>query len=211
MIVKIFNGEYLRRLDNIIQWLEKDTIKKESVATHSFKVSVFCRVLLEDIFGNNTDDAKILKFKLDCVTFALLHDWDEALICRDISHEIKYNEWNGEELRALLDKLSSHYALQEFGPLNENDSCDMIIENIVNPGDLVHAVVKICDWLAMEYFLIREMRLGNKQFKNTSDYCIENACKQIRIVEQMFEKRFEKYTYNFDNLYDLIKELKNLL
>jgi 5'-deoxynucleotidase YfbR-like HD superfamily hydrolase len=190
MIVKIFNDDYLRRLDNIIQWLEKDTLKRESVAGHSFKVSVFCRVLLEDIFGN-TDDTNILKFKLDCVTFALLHDWDEALIRRDISHEIKYNKWNGDEFRALLDKLSSHYAIQEFGPLNDSDSADMIIRNIINPGDLIHSFVKICDWLAMEYFLIREMRMGNKQFIETSDYCIDNACKQIYFVKSLLKENFK--------------------
>ena len=50
MIDKIFNGPYLRRLDNIIQWQEKDVFAKESVSQHSFKVAVFTSVILEDIF-----------------------------------------------------------------------------------------------------------------------------------------------------------------
>lgn len=41
MIVKIFNGEYLKRLDNILQWQERDVFKQESVSQHSYKVSVF--------------------------------------------------------------------------------------------------------------------------------------------------------------------------
>ena len=31
MIEKIFSGDYLKRLDNIIQWSEKDGFTRESV------------------------------------------------------------------------------------------------------------------------------------------------------------------------------------
>ena len=37
MLSKIFNGKYLQRLDNIIQWQEKDVFKQESVSQHSSK------------------------------------------------------------------------------------------------------------------------------------------------------------------------------
>ena len=77
MIQKILDGDYLKRLDNIIQWQERDVFKHESVSQHSYKVTIFARVLLEDIFGR-TEDAKINKYKLDCVTHAMFHDWDES-------------------------------------------------------------------------------------------------------------------------------------
>ena len=50
MIEKIYNGNYLTRLDNIIQWQERDVFQRESVSQHSYKVSIFCKVLrIKDI------------------------------------------------------------------------------------------------------------------------------------------------------------------
>ena len=51
MLKKVFNGVFLKRLDNIIQWQDKDVIFKESVSSHSYKVSVFCTLILDEIFG----------------------------------------------------------------------------------------------------------------------------------------------------------------
>lgn len=120
MLAKIFNGAYLKRLDNIKQWQEMDVFKEESVSQHSYKVSIFGRILLEDIFGFDNEDAKVLAFKLDCVDAFAFHDWDEALILRDMSHETKYNKYNGEEIRNALNNLSKHKAIEEFG--EEDDS-----------------------------------------------------------------------------------------
>ena len=89
MIEKVFNGAYLKRLDNIVQWSEKDVFTRETVSSHSYKVTVFCRVLLEEIFRVDNDSTR--EFKMNCVTHAMFHDWDEALLLRDISHETKYN------------------------------------------------------------------------------------------------------------------------
>ena len=102
MIEKVFNGAYLKRLDNIVQWSEKDVFTRETVSSHSYKVTVFCRVLLEEIF--RVDNDSIREFKMNCVTHAMFHDWDEALLLRDISHETKYNEFNGDKIRAELDE-----------------------------------------------------------------------------------------------------------
>lgn len=49
-LTKLFNRDYLARLDNIKQWLEYDRHQQESVSQHSFKVSVFAMSLL-DYFG----------------------------------------------------------------------------------------------------------------------------------------------------------------
>ena len=113
MIVKIFNGEYLKRLDNIIQWQERDVFKEESVSQHSYKVSVFCRILLSEVFGREIRE-DVVRFQLDCVTYAMFHDWDESLIRRDLSHDMKYNNFNGTDISKVVDELSSHLATVEF-------------------------------------------------------------------------------------------------
>ena len=177
MIDKIVTGVHLKRLDNIIQWQERDVFNKESVSQHSFKVSVFTRVLLEDIFGTNSR-YDILKFKLDCLTHALFHDWDEAIFLRDVSHSTKYNKFNGEEVRAAIDHYVAHEFVEEFVPEDgENDSYKMLNEAVVEPNKTVKKVVKVADWLALLYFCRRELALGNENFNLTYDYCKQGLLK----------------------------------
>lgn len=170
MISKIFQGDYLRRLDNIIQWQERDVFNHESVSQHSYKVTIFARVLLEDIFGN-TDNARINRYKLDCVTHAMFHDWDESLICRDLSHEIKYNKFNGAEIREAIDKFVDHEVFIEFG--EETDAAVMLKKNIVEIDPGVKLLVKYCDWLGLLFYCKRELDRHNDSFQPIFDYCTE--------------------------------------
>lgn len=158
MLKKVVNGDFLKRLDNIIQWQEKDVFTKESVSSHSYKVSVFCSVLLDTIFG---DDKDFDGFKVKCLNHAIFHDWDEALLLRDISHETKYNLYNGDEIRSALDKLSEHLCKEEFG------ESGVISESIKVEDVAVKRLVKFCDWLALAFFIRREKQMGNKGLENS--------------------------------------------
>lgn len=163
MIRKMFEGAYLRQLDNIVQWSEMDVFQRESVSQHSFKVAIFTRVLLQDIFGDIDEGdmrAYLLEdFKLRCTEYALFHDFDEALIRRDISHVTKYNRFNGSEIRRNLNELADHLAKKEI--LVDEDSGKFTYNTIINPDISVKRFVKLCDWLAMAFFIRREQRMGN--------------------------------------------------
>ena len=163
MIRKMFEGAYLRQLDNIVQWSEMDVFQRESVSQHSFKVAIFTRVLLQDIFGDiDVGDmrAHLLEdFKLRCTEYALFHDFDEALIRRDISHVTKYNRFNGSEIRRNLNELADYLAKKEI--LVDEDSGKFTYNTIINPDVPVKRFVKLCDWLAMAFFIRREQRMGN--------------------------------------------------
>ena len=184
MIKKILSADYLKRLDNIKQWQERDTFKEESVSQHSYKVTIFARILLEDIF--KIENEEIIKFKLDVVTLAMFHDWDEALILRDLSHDTKYNEFNGDKIREQLDNLSHHLSEKEFG------EGELISNQLECPDKLVKAFVKFCDWLALQYFVKREISLGNKNFELTLKYCREN-------LEKAEDKLFISLNNKFSN------------
>ena len=158
MIEKVFNGAYLKRLDNIVQWSEKDVFTRETVSSHSYKVTVFCRVLLEEIF--KVDNDSIREFKMNCVTHAMFHDWDEALLLRDISHETKYNSYNGEQIRSVLDSLSKHLAVNEF--LDETSTGEFVFGAIFTNDESVNSFCKVCDWLALAFFIKREQSMGNQ-------------------------------------------------
>lgn len=172
MIDKIVTGSHLKRIDNIIQWQERDVFQRESVSQHSFKVSVFTRVILEDVLGSN-DYGRYDKFKLDCVTHALFHDFDEAIFLRDIAHSIKYNKFNGQEIKEAINHYVSHQFFEEFCESDgeESDSVKMLRESIVEVDPEVKEVVKVADWMALLYFCRRELALGNTNFTETYEYC----------------------------------------
>jgi 5'-deoxynucleotidase YfbR-like HD superfamily hydrolase len=203
MLSKIFNGKYLQRLDNIIQWQEKDVFKQESVSQHSYKVAIFARVLLEDIFGNNKSPI-VVQFKLDVVTRALLHDWDETLILRDMSHETKYNDYNGEEIIRCLNALTQHIALNEFGEVDEynrdTDSSRMMWGMICACSDPVRSFAKLCDWLALIMFIKREMKLGNNDFEELLFRAKANILKAKEILIKDLKLHFPNTNMDFSEL-----------
>lgn len=201
MIEKIVTGNYLTKLDNIIQWQECDVHQRESVSQHSYKVVIFTRVLLEGIFPNNTE--KVLDFKLRVVDYAMFHDWDEALINRDIAHSTKYNSYNGNEIREVLNQLIYHLANQYFPPTKEDSK--LINSNIVEPGKDVHDFVKVADWMAMLYFCIREVKLGNKAFHKKMMYISNGLSKAIEVVIKMINDEFKGEEFNLAPLYKLIE------
>lgn len=207
MIDKIFSGAYLKRLDNIKQWQDMDVFKQESVSQHSYKVSIFCRILLEDIF-NDSDNFDVLLFKLNCIDKAMFHDWDEALILRDISHETKYNSYNGEEIRNALDKLASYEAEKEFFQNGKSSSAKMLVNNIEKTNAEVKHFVKFCDWLALIFFIKREYDLGNKQLSVQWLRGKANLYSLYSILIDDFEKIFPSYVNSLkENINNLIKKI----
>lgn len=208
MIETFFTGPYLRQLDNIVQWSEIDVFQRESVSQHSFKVAIFTRVLLEDLFkwiDTGHEKAWLVEsFKSACVDHALFHDFDEALIRRDISHATKYNAFNGDAIRKDLNDLARHLADAEFG--DGSASGKMVLDSVLNPRPAVKAVVKLCDWLAMAFFIRRERRMGNENLhleEHTVLNGIGEAVAELR--KRLQGSEFEGIPISFDSLEKLIK------
>jgi len=192
MIEKIVNGSYLKRIDNIIQWQERDVFNKESVSQHSYKVSVFVRILLEDIF-NNPDCSKnfeIQNFKLDCVTHAMFHDWDEAIFMRDLSHAIKYNDFNGNQIRQVIDDYVKHEFVKEFDTYQDTCAYKVLAPAVVCLNPCVKKVVKLGDWLALLFYCRREIALENANFEKTYMYCRHSVIKAAQDVVEVIDQRF---------------------
>lgn len=202
MIEKIFSGDYLKRLDNIIQWSEKDVFTRESVSQHSYKVTVFCRVMLQEIFGDLTMcNDNIQLFALKCVDHAMFHDWDEALLLRDISHETKYNPYNGEEIRRALDNLSQYLSVRE---LTDNSLCGAFVHGALNEQNKdVLTFCKFCDWLALAFFVRREISMGNSNLKPQIE-TIENGLKKSgEACKDMLLERFNVKVNLFEQFYKI--------
>jgi hypothetical protein len=206
MISKIKGGDYLKRLDNIKQWQEKDVVKEESVSQHSYKVTVFARILLEDTFGKQ-QTVEILNFKLGVTTQAIFHDWDESLIRRDLSHDIKYNNFNGTAVREVLRKLTNHLAENEFSIADalgtETPASTMLIECIKEPDVDIKLFVKLCDWLAASFYINRELSLGNFNFTEVKVYCDKNIKSVSIALIEVLKLRFADDKLNFKSLENL--------
>ena len=203
MIEKVFNGVYLKRLDNIVQWSEKDVFTRETVSSHSYKVTVFCRVLLEEIF--RVDNDSIREFKMNCVTHAMFHDWDEALLLRDISHETKYNSYNGEQIRSVLDNLSKHLAVNEF--LDETSTGEFIFGAIFTNDESVNSFCKVCDWLALAFFIKREQSMGNQNLSAQETTVKDGLRKSINRCVGILVQRFGRDNIRVSVFEDLIKSI----
>ena len=203
MIEKVFNGAYLKRLDNIVQWSEKDVFTRETVSSHSYKVTVFCRVLLEEIF--RVDNDSIREFKMNCVTHAMFHDWDEALLLRDISHETKYNSYNGEQIRSVLDSLSKHLAVNEF--LDETPTGEFIFGAIFTNDESVNSFCKVCDWLALAFFIKREQSMGNQNLSAQETTVKDGLRKSINRCVGILVQRFGRDNIRVSVFEDLIKSI----
>ena len=209
MIQKMFEGAYLRQLDNIVQWSEMDVFQRESVSQHSFKVAIFTRVLLQDIFGDPDEGsmlyAPLQDFKLKCVDYALFHDFDEALIRRDISHVTKYNRFNGPEIRRNLNELADYLAKTEI--LSDELSGKYCYDTILHPFLYVKRFVKLCDWLAMAFFIRREQRMGNVNMKMEDTTVYNGVRSAIEEVKKTLENNecFKNLEPNFVPLETIMK------
>lgn len=187
MVVKTLTSDFLCRLDNIIQWCERDVHQRESVAQHSYKVTVFTNVLLESLFQGQEETIEILRFKNECINHAMFHDWDEALIFRDLSHVMKYNNYNGEAIRKVVDDLAEHLAKQEFID-SDVVGGKRVYDGILPTNKLVHAVVKVADWMSLQYFVDRELRMGNRAFNKENNYCQKSLLDAIDKMLKAFEE-----------------------
>lgn len=180
-LVKLFNRDYLARLDNIKQWLEYDRHQQESVSQHSFKVSVFTMSLLDYLWPSDTQHAEVWLFKYQTLKLALMHDFDEAILRRDITHELKYNKYNGGEIRSVLDRFVDRQLTEEFG--DESDVVKMFSKED-KFYDVMHAIVKVADWMALLYFLNRELALGNRSWPlNLLPYCKDGYRKAVSTLQ----------------------------
>lgn len=182
-LVKLFNRDYLARLDNIKQWLEYDRHQQESVSQHSFKVSVFTMSLLDYLWPSDIQHAEVWSFKYQTLKLALMHDFDEAILRRDITHELKYNKYNGSEIRSVLDRFVDRQLTEEFG--DESDVVKMFSKED-EFYDVMHAIVKVADWMALLYFLNRELAIGNRSWPlNLLPYCKDNYRKAVSALQDM--------------------------
>lgn len=137
--------------------------------------------LLDYLWPGGGDNNTVAAFKYQTLKMALMHDFDEAVLRRDITHELKYNAYNGSELRNVLDEFVAHQVADEFGD-------DSVVSKTLSKDapyyDVAHAIVKVADWMALLYFLKRELAMGNRSWPlNLLPYCKESYRKAVSTLQ----------------------------
>ncbi len=162
----IFTDADYDQLNNLVRWNGLNRINNESVAHHSFIVSWFSRILVEEMFPEGEE-----KLKLDVTTYAIFHDFDE-MFSGDITHNVKYNKYNGHKIKEMIDDYCHHMVstkFKEFSPTN-----NMLKSYLLGDNDpVVKTIVKLADWLSMLFYVKKEITLGNKDLYKEFDYCVE--------------------------------------
>lgn len=174
--------EKIETLDNIRQWEEKDSIVKESVSQHSFKVAAIANYFLSILRSYMTDDRMFydfIRFSNSALSYAIMHDFDEAIFGRDVSHVVKYNEFNGDDIRAAINSYVDNVSKSDFAHI------------MIEPEWSVKRFVKMCDWLALITFVMRNQNLGAKSFSNEYVYCYNKIAESVREVEEILLSRFK--------------------
>ena len=187
----------IETLDNIRQWEERDSIIKESVSQHSFKVSAVAVYLLKKLddctideevdadFGDNYDF-----FSSRVLSYAIMHDFDEAILGRDISHKVKYNDYNGDEIRECIDNFVA----------NKSGKFKCFVKK---PSEEVKLFVKLCDWIALYTFIVRNENMGCKTFVSEKEYCKTNIEKKYAEVVSMLKSYFNLENYHLEKFVKL--------
>ena len=173
--------EKIESLDNIRQWEERDSVVKESVSQHSFKVASIAYFILYRIKNGSSSvasKADFLAFKFDVLSYAIMHDFDEAILGRDISHTVKYNTHNGECIRESLNEFVEHELSIQFGK---------IIPSVSNE---VKTFVKLCDWIALLTFINRNKKMGCITFEHEEQYCLKSMYGKLQEVNKLLQENF---------------------
>jgi len=162
----------VKKLDRVIRFSAHTRIKDESVAEHSFHVTLYAMILAdleEKIFKNKVDKEKVLKK-------ALLHDLEE---CRtgDIIYGFKHTD---EKLAKKIKKISKQFLEDLMRNLPEKISKEYITlwQKAKDKRKIEGKIIEAADKLEGLIYALNEFKLGNKSFKKA----IEIYEKQIRKI-----------------------------
>ena len=172
-ILDVFNDDQITSeyvLSKIVRYNNRCKLQNESVAEHTCFVSLFCLKILAKLNLDHETERKVL-------ILAALHDTAESRTS-DIPHDVKANY---PEMQKILDKIENDYYEEVWGDYKEE---------VYNPGDLCHNILKLADSYSVYQYCLNEKALGN-----VSDVINEityNSMVRIRRYTDAINKIIEK-------------------
>lgn len=154
------------RMHGIIRYANRNRIKNEDLAQHSYSVAYYCFEIAEKYHITKETRNK-------AIAMAIIHDIGEVFTS-DLPHDVKYEN---PELKQLCDKLERKYVHEQL-PSAVAELWDEL-EDKEHPT-LAGAIVKLGDSLSVNAYVDREIELGN----TSSIICEIKQEIQERIIEQ---------------------------
>lgn len=190
---EMLNDEHFNALNNTVRWNGATRLKDESVAHHSFLVAWFARIITEETFLYESE-------KLNIVTAAMFHDFDE-MFSGDILFPVKYNSFNGEKIKKVIEEFNDHCVLEKF---NKETKIDKMYRKFLitqNENVFVKSFIKLCDWLACLFYVYKEVAIGNTSMIERIFICE----KKIQESAEKLCKLMKEFKTNYKT--DLIEQL----
>lgn len=143
MLVRLSEDEIMREyvLSKIIRYNHRRRLQDESVAEHSFYVSLFCLKIMKSLDLSLEEQNQVL-------VLAALHDAAESKTS-DIPHDVKKNYPEMEEILGQIENDYYHEVWKEYEDI------------ILHRSELVHAIVKLADSYSVYQYCLNEKSLGN--------------------------------------------------
>jgi len=172
MIKELIEDKQLESLNFIERWQLKRKIRTDNVAQHSYWVTFFSMILVDELLDNtgfSSEYKNLMKLQVMC--YAMNHDITE-ISTGDISHEVKNNSWNGSSLRKLLKELEERFLEERFSSREE-----ISMRNIASSQEAdqhIKEIVKVADWMSFLQYLTTEKSLGNSNLDDEYNYCFRS-------------------------------------
>lgn len=194
-IEKLFKSELLKNLSTNERWNNEHNIKKENVAEHSYSVVWITKIICLYLFEESNP-----KLENEILTYAIFHELDETLT-GDINHNLKYNDYNGVDIRLAIDDYVNH----TLGNLFQADNIHnrMFKYEVLHKKKISWFIVKTADWLAMLFYSLNETNLGNNYFHEIYENVLQKFRQHCDLTKSFIENdsQFEKInTKIFDEL-----------
>lgn len=128
-------------LSKIIRYNHRRKLQDESVAEHSFFVSLFCLKIMAQLNLSQ-------KYEREVLILAALHDAAESKTS-DIPHDVKANY---PEMRNILEMVENDYYKEKW---------NSYISYVQEPRTMVKYIIKLADAYSVYQYCLNEMNLGN--------------------------------------------------
>ena len=132
-------NEYV--LGKIVRYNHRCRLQNESVAEHSFFVSLFCLKIMAKLNLDVSTERQVL-------ILAALHDTAESKTS-DIPHDVKEHY---PEMEEILEKIEKDYYEKHW---------KRFFQDVYRPDDLVYNILKLADSYSVYQYCLNEISLGN--------------------------------------------------
>lgn len=157
----------------IIRYSNRNKIKKENLAEHSFYVALFVILVGNDYHINQNVINK-------AAALAVVHDLPE-IYTLDLAHDLKYKH---KDIKERFEEIEKLYIEEELPSISH-------MYNDLAQDNLAHLLVKIGDALSVNLYVNRELDIWN----NNQDMKIISNEIKVRLSE-LFSK-IEKYKNDY--------------